>query len=69
MSMRAAPGDQLRVTGHRVGVPDRCGEILETRGPDGTPPFVVRWDDNGHVTLFFPGSDAVIETPPAGVRP
>ena len=23
--------------------------------------FVVRWDDSGHVTLFFPGTDAVVE--------
>jgi hypothetical protein len=59
--MHAAPGEQLRVKGHRVGAPDRSAEILETRGPDGTSPFVVRWDDSGHVTLFFPGSDAVIE--------
>jgi hypothetical protein len=36
--------------------------VVEAQGPDGTAPFLVRWDDNGHVTLFFPGPDAVIET-------
>jgi hypothetical protein len=35
--------------------------VVEVRGPDGTPPFVVRWDDSGHEVLFFPGPDAVIE--------
>jgi hypothetical protein len=35
--------------------------IVEVRGPGGTPPFVVRWDDPGHEVLFFPGPDAVIE--------
>lgn len=60
--MHASPGDQLRVRGHRVGVPDRCAEVLEARGPGGTAPFVVRWDDTGHTTLLFPSNDAVIET-------
>jgi hypothetical protein len=64
--MQARPGDELRVRGHRVGAPDRCAEVLEARGPDSTAPFVVRWDDNGHVTLFFPGVDAVIEPHPPG---
>ena len=28
------------------------------RGADGGSPYVVRWGDGGHVTLFFPGPDA-----------
>jgi hypothetical protein len=59
--MRAKRGDRVRVKGHHVGESDRCGEILETRGPDGTAPFVVRWDDSDHEVLLFPGSDAVVE--------
>lgn len=59
--MQAEPGDQIRVRGHRQGEPDRCGMVVEVRGPDGTPPFVVRWDDSGHEVLFFPGPDAVIK--------
>ena len=58
--MRATPGSQLIVTGHHVGEPDRTGEVLEARVPDGTAPFLVRWDDTGHVTLLFPGSDCLI---------
>jgi len=59
--MRAACGDQLIVRGHITGQPDRKGEVIEARGPDGGPPFVVRWDDTGHTTLFFPGSDCVVQ--------
>jgi hypothetical protein len=59
--MRASVGDRLVIKGHHVGDPDRDAEILEVRGADGGPPYIVRWDDTGHETLFFPGSDAVIE--------
>jgi hypothetical protein len=59
--MQAHVGDQIRILAHHVDEPDRYGEIIEIRGPDGGPPFVVRWDDSGHEVLFFPGLDAVIE--------
>lgn len=59
--MQARVGDRIVIRGHRVGEPIRDGEILEVRGPDGGPPYIVRWEDTGHKTLFFPGSDAVIE--------
>lgn len=59
--MHATIGDRLHVHGNAVGRADRIGEILEVRGPDGTPPYVVRFDD-GHTGLIFPGPDAEIET-------
>jgi hypothetical protein len=59
--MRAAVGDRIVIKGHHVGEPDRDAEILEVRGPDGGPPYLVRWSDDGHEGLFFPGSDAVVE--------
>jgi Domain of unknown function (DUF1918) len=59
--MHAAVGDRLVIKGHHVGEPDRDAEILELHGPDGTPPYVVRWSEDGHEGLFYPGSDAVIE--------
>ena len=59
--MHAHPGDQIRIKGHHVGDIERCGEILAARGADGSPPFVVRWDDSGHEVVFFPGNDAVID--------
>ena len=59
--MHASVGDRMVIKGHRVGEPDRDAEILEVHGQDGTPPYVVRWSDDGHEGLFFPGSDAVVE--------
>ena len=59
--MHATVGDRIVIHGHRVGEPDRDCEVLEARGPDGTPPFRVRWDDSGHETLFFPGPDAEVQ--------
>jgi hypothetical protein len=60
MTVHAAAGDRLIIKGHRVGEPDRDAEILEVKGSDGGPPFVVEWSDSGHVTTFFPGADAEI---------
>ena len=59
--MKAQVGDMLVVSGHRVGEPDRTGEVVEVRGEDGEPPYVVRWDDTGHEGLYFPGSDAHVQ--------
>jgi hypothetical protein len=59
--MRASVGDRIVVRGHKVGEPDRDGEILEVHGDDGAPPYVVRWASDGHQSTFFPGTDAVIQ--------
>lgn len=59
--MRASVGDRLIVRGHRVGEPERDAEVLEVRGDDGGPPFLVRWADDGHESLLFPGSDAYVQ--------
>ena len=59
--MKAAVGDRIIIKGHRIGEPTRDCEVLQTRGPDGEGPFVVRWGDSGHETLFFPGADAVVQ--------
>jgi hypothetical protein len=61
--MQAQVGDALIVEGHHVGEPRRTGQIIEVRGADGGPPFVVRWDDSGRETLLFPGSDCRVEHP------
>ncbi|TDE16932.1 DUF1918 domain-containing protein [Actinomadura sp. 6K520] len=59
--MNGRVGDRLLVHGNVVGQPDRQGEILEVRGENGSPPYLVRFED-GHETLVYPGPDAVIET-------
>jgi hypothetical protein len=61
--MRATVGDQLHVHGRTVGEQDHLGQILEVRGADGEPPYLVRYPD-GHESLVFPGPDAVIEPKP-----
>ena len=33
---------------------------VEVRTVDGSPPYLVRWDD-GHVGLYFPGPDAHVD--------
>jgi hypothetical protein len=58
--MHAVVGDQLHVHGRLVGTPDRVGEIIDVRGQDGGPPYLVRFPD-GHETLVFPGPDASVE--------
>jgi hypothetical protein len=58
--MKANPGDRIIVRSTHVGEPDRDGEILEARGPDGTPPYLVRWSDDGHEGLLVPGPDTQI---------
>lgn len=63
--MNAAVGDRIVIKGHHVGEPDRDAKILEVRGEGGGPPYMVEWGDDGHVGLFFPGSDAVVEHYPA----
>ena len=59
--MQASVGDRIVVKGHHISEPDRDGEILAVRGENGSPPYVVRWEDNGHEVLFYPGSDATVE--------
>ena len=61
--MIAHAGDRIVVRANREGAPDRDGEILEVRGPDGTAPYAVRWSSDGHTGLFFPSSDAYIAAP------
>ena len=57
--MQAKVGEVLILKANHVGEPDRSGEILEVRGEDGKPPFLVRFED-GHEGLVFPGPDAVV---------
>ncbi len=59
--MQASVGDRLHVHGRTVGQTDHVGQIVEVRGADGAPPYLVRFDD-GHEALVFPGPDAVVES-------
>lgn len=65
--MRAVVGDRLHVHGRVVGIHDQSSEIIEIRGQDGSPPYLVRRDD-GHEALVFPGADASVEHPQSRER-
>lgn len=57
--MRAQPGDHIILAPPNVDGPLREGEVVEARGGDGQPPYVVKWSD-GHEGLIYPGPGAVL---------
>lgn len=59
--MKTQVGDRIVIKAHHVGEHERDGEILEVRGKNGAPPYVVRWSDSGRSVLVYPGPDAVIQ--------
>jgi hypothetical protein len=63
--MKARVGDRLVVRRHRTGDAERHAEVLEVRGKDGAPPYLVRWSD-GHESILVPGSETAVAPPPAG---
>jgi Domain of unknown function (DUF1918) len=63
--MKARVGDRLMVRRHRTGDVERHAEVLEVRGEDGAPPYLVRWSD-GHESILVPGSETTVEPPTAG---
>ena len=59
LAVKAVVGDRIEIRGRHVGEVPRLGEIIEVKGPEGDPPFVVKWSD-GHEGIVFPGPDAVV---------
>jgi len=60
--MKGHKGDRLVLAANRTEGAVRDGEILEVRGANGAPPYLVRWSD-GHEALVFPGPDAIVHAP------
>ena len=54
--MEAHVGDRLVVSGDE----DRVGLVIGLPNPDGSPPYVIRWLNGGHVALVFPSQYARI---------
>ena len=63
--MKASVGDRIVMAGEQVDRPTRDGEVLEVRGDDGAPPYLVRWSD-GHTGLLYPGPGSVLRVQNAG---
>lgn len=61
-------GDVVEVDGHHVGDVKRMAEILEVLGEPGRRRYHVRWED-GHESIYFPGSDAIIRPRHAASAP
>ena len=59
--MKAKIGDRLVIERTGAGGVRRAGLVVALRHADGTPPYVVRWLDDEHESLVFPGADARVE--------
>jgi hypothetical protein len=57
--MKAHPGDHIILAASHVDQATRDGEVLEVRGDDGAPPYLVRWSD-GHTGLLYPGPGSIL---------
>jgi hypothetical protein len=57
--MKTQVGDRLLFRGKKVGSADHAGQVVEVRGPEGGPPYLVRFDD-GHERLVYPGADCQV---------
>jgi hypothetical protein len=62
--MHANAGDWLVIESAVIDRRSRRGLILEVSGTDGRPPYRVRWSDDNHEALVYPGPDAHVA--PAG---
>ncbi len=58
--MQAVVGDRIHFQGKVVGMQEHTAVVVEIRGKDGTPPYLVR-HENGHETVVYPGADVWIE--------
>jgi hypothetical protein len=50
IAMRAHVGDRLLVghDDHRVGL------VVDVPRPDGQPPYIIKWLNDGHIAMVFP---------------
>lgn len=59
--MKAKVGDQLVIDGTNLGEPRRVGVVTKVTHADGSPPYVVRWLNDNHESVVFPGPTARVE--------
>ncbi|WP_331772434.1 DUF1918 domain-containing protein (plasmid) [Embleya sp. NBC_00888] len=63
--MEAQVGDWVVVESPRVGEHRRVGMVIRVDHADGSPPYMVRWTEDDHESLFFPGPETHVEKPEA----
>jgi uncharacterized protein DUF1918 len=49
--MRAKVGDTLVVPGPEI----RTGLVIRVLGREGAPPYVIKWQSDGHIAMVTPG--------------
>jgi len=54
-------GDRLIVKAHHVGGPSRTGVVLDVLGEPDHVHYRVRWDEDGHESIFTPSNDTTFE--------
>ncbi len=57
--MRAQLGDHIIIAASHIDQATRDGEVIEVRGKDGAPPYLVRWAD-GRTGLLYPGPGSIL---------
>lgn len=62
--MDARVGDWLVIEGTTLDDRRRQGQIVGLAHTDGTPPYQVRWMEDDHESLVYPGPGARIEQEP-----
>jgi hypothetical protein len=60
--MKAKVGDTIVVEGTHVGDHRRIGVIVAVAHEDGSPPYTVRFEDEQHEVLLYPGPDTHIKS-------
>lgn len=60
--MKASAGDRLHMHSKHVDEVDRYAEVVEVRGREGDPPYLVRFTD-GRESLVYPSGDCEVEPP------
>jgi hypothetical protein len=61
--MNAQVGDQIVLERTHLDEARRVGVVVAVAHSDGSPPYQVRWLEDGRTTLIFPGAEARIEPP------
>ena len=56
-------GDRVIVKAHHVAESRRTGVVLEVLGEPDHVHYRVRWEEDGHESIFTPSNDATFEHP------
>lgn len=62
--MKAKVGDWLVIEGRTLDAGRRQGQVVGLVHADGSPPYRVRWVQDDHESLVFPGPEARIQAHP-----